>query len=244
MKDSAIVAILDALAQAFKSLFSFRMVWLMVWPVLVSLFFWGVLVIVFWTPITGQIARLLAYLHLEAWLTGIEPGWLAAGVHALLVLLAFVPVVMFSALLLTSVFAVPVMLRQVSQSHYPALEKRHGGGIAGSLANAFVATLVYVGLWIVTLPLWLLGPIAALVPLVAAGYLNQRLFRYDALAEHADSAEQMKIFDTCKGQLWGLGTLLGLVQYVPVLNFFAPVYTGLAFVHFCLAKLSQARHPV
>ena len=237
------IAILDSLAQAFKSLFSFRMIWLMIWPVLTSLILWGVLAIAFWTPITGWITHLLSYLHLETWLTGIEPSWVAAGMHAILVLMAFVPLVMFSALLLTSIFAVPVMLKQLSQSHYPALEKRHGGSIAGSLANAFVGTLVYVGLWIVTLPLWLLGPIAAIVPFIAAGYLNQRLFRYDALSEHADSTELKKVIEDNKSQMWGLGIVLGLVQYVPILNFFAPVFTGLAFVHFCLAKLSMSRHP-
>jgi CysZ protein len=238
------ISILDALAQALKSLFSFRMIWLMVWPVLTSLIFWGVLAIVFWTPITDLFLQLLSYLHLETWLTGIKPAWVAAGIHALLVLLAFVPLVMFSALLLTSIFAVPVMLKQVSQSHYPALERRHGGSIVGSLANAFIGTFVYVGLWIVTLPAWLLGPIAAIIPFIAAGYLNQRLFRYDALSEHADSAELKKVIEDNKGQLWGLGIVLGLVQYVPILNFFAPVFTGLAFVHFCLAKLCLTRYPV
>ena len=235
------IEILDALAQAFKSLFSLRMIWLMVWPVLLSLAFWGVLAVLLWTPITGLMTQLLDYLHLETWLAGIEPAWVAAGVHALLVLLAFVPVVMFSALLLTSIFAVPVMLKQVSLSDYPALERRRGGGIVGSLANAFIGTLVYIGLWIVTLPLWLLGPVAAIMPFIAAGYLNQRLFRYDALSEHADRAELKRVIDENKGQLWGLGILLGLAQYVPLLNFFAPVYTGLAFVHFCLAKLHLAR---
>jgi CysZ protein len=239
-----LIAIIDSLAQAFKSLFSFRMLWLMVWPVLVSLIFWAVLAIVFWTPITGLIAQLLSYLKLETWLAGIQPAWVAAAIHALLVLLAFVPVVMFSALLLTSIFAVPVMIGQVSRTHYPALEQRHGGSIAGSLANAFVATIVYIGLWVVTLPLWLLGPIAAILPFIASGYLNQRLFRYDALSEHADRAELNEVIKENKEALWGLGIVLGLVQYVPILNFFAPVFTGLAYVHFCLAKLSLSRHPV
>ncbi|MGO9443765.1 MAG: EI24 domain-containing protein [Thiobacillaceae bacterium] len=238
------IAIIDSLAQAFRSLFNFRMLWLMIWPVLVSLVFWAALAVVFWTPITGLIAQLLSYLKLETWLVGIQPAWIAAAIHALLVLLAFVPVVMFSALLLTSIFAVPVMLKQVSLSTYPALERRNGGSIAGSMANAFIATIVYIGLWVVTLPLWLLGPVAAIVPFIASGYLNQRLFRYDALTEHADPAELRNVIEQNKGALWGLGILLGLVQYVPILNFFAPVFTGLAFVHFCLAKLSLTRQAV
>jgi hypothetical protein len=38
-----------------------------------------------------------------------------------------------------------------------------------------------------------------------------------------------------------LGILLGMVQFVPLLNFFAPVFTGLAFIHFCLGKLRDRR---
>jgi uncharacterized protein involved in cysteine biosynthesis len=96
-------------------------------------------------------------------------------------------------------------------------------------------------LWIVTLPLWLLGPVGAVVPFIAAGYLNQRLFRYDALAAHADSAEIKALIEENKGALWGLGILLALVQFVPLLNFFAPVFTGLAFIHYCLGKLRDRR---
>jgi len=36
--------------------------------------------------------------------------------------------------------------------------------------------------WIVTLPLWLTGVGAVLAPVLTSAYLNQRMFRYDALA--------------------------------------------------------------
>jgi CysZ protein len=40
---------------------------------------------------------------------------------------------------------------------------------------------------------------------------------------------------------WGLGLLTGLLQFVPLLNLLAPVVTGLAFIHFGLARLSELR---
>jgi hypothetical protein len=235
------IALLDALAGGFKSLFSLRMVWLMIWPVLVSVALWAVLVLVFWSPLQAAWLWLYEYLGLAQWLTGIEPGWIGAALQVLVYLMLFVPLVMLTALMLTAIFGMNAMIRTVSERSFPQLERRRGGGILGSVANAFLALVVVVGLWIVTLPLWLLGPVGVVIPLIAAGYLNQRLFRYDALAEHADTAEFKAVIEDNKGSLWGLGLLLGLLQFVPLLNFFAPVYTGLVFIHFCQAKLRDRR---
>jgi hypothetical protein len=40
-----------------------------------------------------------------------------------------------------------------------------------------------------------------------------------------------------------MAAFLGLLHFVPVLNFLAPVYMGLAFTHYGLEKLDQLRNP-
>ena len=115
------------------------------------------------------------------------------------------------------------------------------GGIAGSLLNALVAIGVFIAIWVLTLPLWLVGA-GVVIPFVAAAYLNQRLFRYDALAEHASREEMRAIFSTHQPSLWGLGLLTGLAQFIPFFNLFAPVLAALAFIHYGLARLAQLRH--
>jgi hypothetical protein len=235
------IAMLDALAGAFRSLFSLRMLWLMVWPVLAAILLWAVLAFVFWTPLQNAWLWLYEYLGIAQWMTGIEPAWIGAALQVILHLMLFVPLVMLTALVLTAIFGMDAMVKTVSEDFFPQLEKRRGGGVIGSAANAFIAVVVYIGLWVVTLPLWLLGPVGAVIPFLTAGYLNQRLFRYDALAIHADADELKTIIEQNRGGLWALGILLGLVQFVPVLNLFAPVFTGLAFIHYCLARLSERR---
>jgi CysZ protein len=96
-------------------------------------------------------------------------------------------------------------------------------------------------LWLVTLPLWLTGIGAVLAPVLTSAYLNQRLFRYDALAEHASAAEFAQVLRDSRGELFLLGILLSLLLYVPLLNLLVPVLSGLAFTHFCLARLAQVR---
>ena len=235
------MSLLDALLRALRNLFSVRMLWLLIWPMLAALLLWGLLAAVFWDDLNHFFVWALGTLGVRQWFEGADLHILGVGLSVLLHLILLVPAVMFTALMITALFAVPIMVRHVAQAHYPGLEQRHGGTFVGSLGNALLGTLGYLGLWIATLPLWLFGPLGALAPLLAAGYLNQRLFRYDALAEHADRAEMRAVFCKHRAKLWLLGGLLALLQYVPGVNFFAPVLTGLAFVHFLLEALFRQR---
>ena len=99
---------------------------------------------------------------------------------------------------------------------------------------------LFIALWVVTLPLWLVG-VGMIVPFAAAAYLNQRLFRYDAIAEHASTDEMAALFRQERGSWWGLGLLTGLVQFVPLLNLLGPVLAALAFIHYGLDRLNRQR---
>jgi hypothetical protein len=157
------------------------------------------------------------------------------------VLALLAPVVIVTALLIATVFAMPVLVRHVAQSDYPNLDRRHGGTVIGSIWNALAAIFLFALLWIVTLPLWLLGPLAALLPLLLSAYLNQRLFRYDALSDHADAAEMKQIFEFARGRLFLLGLITGVMYFIPPFNLVAPVFSALAFIHLCLAELEGLR---
>lgn len=230
----------SALARALRDLFSLRVLWVVVWPLLVASLLWLALAIVFWAPIAGWTAAGLERIGIEAWLTGIEPVWLANGLQVLLHVLVFVPLVYVTALVITALFAMPALIRVVAERDYPELARAHGGSMVGSVWNAVVAMLAFVGIWIVTLPLWLIG-VGVIVPFVAAAWLNQRLFRYDAVAEHASADEMARLFEYERGGWWALGALTGLLQFVPLLNLLGAVFAALAFIHFGLARLARLR---
>ncbi len=168
---------------------------------------------------------------IQVWLDQLEPLWIANGLQALLHLMLFVPLVMLTALVLTALFAMPTLIRVVAERDYPQLKRENGGGFVGSVWNAVIAIVVFVALWLLTLPLWLIG-VGVLIPFVATAYLNQRLFRYDALAEHATAGEMATLFKSERSGWWGLGLLTGLVQFVPVLDLLGPVFAALAFIHY------------
>ncbi|MBC2760339.1 EI24 domain-containing protein [Thiobacillus sp.] len=206
--------VLDSLVRALRDLFQPRVLWVVIWPMLAAGLLWLVLAVTFWTTFSGWIALGLDKLGIQTWLTGLEPVWIANGIQALLHVLFYVPLVYLTALVITALFGMTALIRIVAERHYPELKRENGGSFVGSLWNALIAMIVY---------------------------LNQRLFRYDAIAEHASAAEMAALFKNARSGWWGLGVLTGLVQFVPLLNLLGPVFAALAFIHYGLARLDQQR---
>jgi hypothetical protein len=234
--------ILEALARAFASLLHPRMLWLMVWPMFVALVIWLTLALLYW----GQALDWMdVHLHQSAlydWTVSIWPFRLIASWTGwLLLLLAFVPLVLITAVLIIGVVAMPAMVDHVGEREYPTLARRKGGTLGGSLWNALVASFVLVLLCLVTLPLWLVPLFWPVLPVVLLGYLNQRVYRYDALAEHGTSAEMDSLVRRYRGELFGLGIVVALLGHVPVIGLLMPVYGGLAFIHYALDRLGELR---
>lgn len=219
-----------------------RMLWMMLWPVLVSAVLWTGLLIVLWAPLVAKVAALFqAALSQSEFLARFDlSDAVGLGARIALVIL-LVPLIQFTALLIIGVFGMTAMVDHVARRAFPDLQRRSGGTQAGSLANGIVAVAGLVGLGLLSLPLWLLPPLWPVIPVAIFGWMNQRVLRYDALAEHASAEEMQWLFRARRGGLLVLGALLALAAYVPVAGLFAPVVFGLAFIHYLLGALEGAR---
>jgi CysZ protein len=235
-----VTSVFEALSRAFRDMFQFQVLWIIIWPILAASLLWLVLGVAFWNTFSLWIASGLTAIGIQTWLEGVEPRWIAYGIQGIAHLILFVPLVFITALVITALFAMPALIRLVATSDYPNLKRENGGGFIGSVLNALVALTIFVALWVITIPLWLVG-VGVIIPFVATAYLNQRLFRYDALAEHASREEMQTIFSAQRASLWALGLLTGLMQFIPFLNLVAPVLAALAFIHFGLTRLSELR---
>jgi CysZ protein len=219
-----------------------RMLWLLVWPMLVSLALWGAVAIALWTRAAIWLAGVLErWLETAMFFAQIDlAGAALVAAHVVLFLL-FVPLVYLTAVFILSLFGMQKMVEHVGSRAFPGLERRRGGGVAGSGWNAVVAFLGMLGMGLASLPLWLLPPLWPLIPLAIFGWVNQRLLRYDAVAEHADREEMERLFREQRGSLYLLGALMALTAYIPLVGLLAPVLFGLAFIHYLLGALNSAR---
>ena len=234
-------AVFHAMGGALRDLREPRVLALALLPPLAAILVWAVLAWAF----ADDWARLVAdWIAGTPWLAWVR-DWGLSSVFiwgsAIAAIAALLPVMLITAVLVTDIVAMPVIVPLVGSRDYPQLKQLKGGTILGSVVNAMTAIIVFAVLWLVTLPLWLTGIGAVLAPVLTSAYLNQRLFRYDALAEHASAAEFALILRASRGDLFLLGILLSLLLYVPFINLLVPVYSGLAFTHFCLARLARVR---
>jgi CysZ protein len=234
------VSLFTALARAMRDLAQPRVIAVLFLPMIGAIVLWSVLAFFFWDAWTGAFRTLIEGTAIARWLEAQGAGWMLEGFGILVLIVLLLPAILITAVLITELVAMPVIVSAVART-YLGLEKRKGGTTLGGLANAVAAIAIFALLWLATLPLWLTGIGAVVLPVLNSAYLNQRLFRYDALAEHASRSEYSSIVRRNKGALYLLGLTLAPLYYIPVVNLIAPVMAGLAFTHYCLGELAKLR---
>lgn len=234
--------ILLAFLDAIRSMMHPRMLLLMIWPLALAALLWIVAAVFFGAMTVSWLQSYLTDSIVAQWTSqwfDFAPVAAALGWFALAIL--FVPLVLVTASLIIGIFGMPKMVDHIAARRYPNLERKHGGGIGAMTVNAFFALFVFLLLSLITLPLWFVPVLWPVIPVLLFAYFNQRMFRFDALAEHASEEEMRDLSSRHGGEMFLLAILLSLLAHVPILGFFTPVISGLAFIHYCLARLAEAR---
>lgn len=236
------MSLVASIAFALTNLVHPRMLWLMLWPVVIAAVIWGGIALAFWTEFVLWLGGVLRnWLSSATFFIDWDPSTAALVAAKILTVIAIVPLIQLTALLILGMFGMQAMVEHVATRSYPQLERRRGGGFAGSAWNSVLALLGLAGLALASVPLWFFPPLWPVLPVAIMGWVNQRVLRYDALAEHADGEEMRRIFRERRGKMYLLGVLLALIAYVPVIGLFAPVVFGLAFIHYLLGTLRADR---
>jgi len=232
-----------AWTRAARSLMRPDIMWHLLWPTLLAFVLWLVVAVLVW----GRAAELL--LHFAQGLPWMS-GWFVAGstsasllvgfTHVLLILL-FLPLCLLTATVLISLLALPLMLDRVATTDYPDLVERRGGSQIGSVVNAVWALLLFLMVGLCSLPLWFIPGMGVVLSVFLSAWLNQRCYRYDALMRHADRNELRALPRQHRGGLYMIGATAGVLVFVPLFNLFVPALSGLAFVHYLLQALREAR---
>jgi hypothetical protein len=244
-----------------------RMLLLTILPFVLSLLLWGVAL---WLGLQPMIDWLHAYFvdnNLFQWATSVL-GWFGLGtiktvLVPLIAMWLLLPLMVVTALLFVGAIAMPAIARHVASRHYPQLAQLHGGSLAGSLGVSLGSFLVFMLLWLVTLPLNALPPLAFVVQPVLWGWLTYRVMAYDALAEHASSEERRLLMREHRWPLLTIGIAAGAMGAAPTLLWLGGalsvilfpllagvsiwlyvlvfVFSGLWFQHYTLAALARLR---
>ena len=228
-------SLLRALSRAARDLLRPALLFQVLWPPIAAFLLWSAVAWFAWLPAAEWIE---AQFPDWAWL-----NWFGPWLSHLAVFLAFAPLIYVTALLLLAAFALPRMMTIVAARDYPDLSRQGSAQAAlwGSVWNTLAAGSVFIVGWLISLPLLLIPGALLVLPLLWSAWLNQRAFRFDALAEHALPVERERLFRRERSNLFGAGLVSALATYVPVLHLAAPGFAALLFVHLCLGALRELR---
>ncbi len=237
--------ILRALGRGLVSQFHPRMLWLAVWPFLVAFAAWLALGWVFGGAVQAWLSQALAGSPIGGPIDTTFSWFGVTGGLAVIVWVVYwgcvFALMVLTALLIIATVAMPAVVAHVASRDYPALARKNGGSYAGSLGNAAWVSIVFLVGFVVTIPLWLIAPLAILVPLLWWGWATARMFRYDALVAHASGEEREILFARHGKAFLAIGVVVSLLNFVPPLFFLVPILGGLAFTHYALRALERLR---
>lgn len=243
---SAFSRCLAALLKGALSQFNPSMLALLVWPFLIAVVFWGVTAFWLWAPLVEWLSQswLLSnslVKSVSGWAQIIGISDVGGGFARLMAALLLAPAVLVTGVLVIGVVAMPIVTRYLSARHFADVERRGKFSLWANLANAAVALLVFVVGYLVSLPLWLIPPLALVVPWLWWGWLTARIMRLDSLIEHAEPDERVLLIRRHRKEYLVLGLLVSSLNYIPPLFLITPVLSALVFGHFSLARLREIR---
>ncbi len=237
--------VLAAFSRSIVSQLHPRMLALLVWPFLVAIVGWIVLAWFAWGPLVDWIADgLLARSSMIQWTfdrmgaMGFEsaPDFAATA----LALLVAIPMIFATGVALVAVLAMPIVVRHLGE-RYPEVQRAGSASVAASIWNAVSSLAIFVVGYLLTMPLWLVPPLAFIVPWLWWSWLTARTMRFDSLVEHADPLERRALIKTHRRSYLLLGMLVTVLNYIPPLFLVTPVLSALAYAHFSLDALRRAR---
>lgn len=244
-----------------------KMLLLSALPFLLSLLLWGLLLWWGLQPLIDSLQALFAEHDLfrtsSALLGSVGLGMLKTVIVPLIAMFMLLPLMILTALIFMGLFAMPAIGRHVGGRHFPQLEKKHGGSLAGSVGTALATFLLFIVVWVVMLPLYAFPPAALVGQALLWGWLTYRVMAYDAMADYASVDERQAIMRSRRTQLLLIGVVSGAagavpgmlwmggvmsVVFFPFLAAFAIwlyvlifIFTGLWFQYYCLEALSALR---
>jgi len=229
--------VIQALVRTLGTLARPRVWLLLVGPAVAALMVWLGLTIFL---LDGLIATFIDYPPMS-WLTGWGAAWLAKLLAALGGWVLILAGAYVTAILLSAVFILPLLLNHLAASDYPELARMGKDSVTASTWNSVSAALLFVAGWLLTLPLWLVPGLGLVLPFFWMAWLNRRTFAYDALAVHATDVEWRQLRARHAAPLLLLGGLLALFAHVPLLGLLAPSLAAIAYIHYCLEALRRVR---
>ncbi|MFB9244818.1 EI24 domain-containing protein [Massilia antarctica] len=245
-----------------------KMLLLTVIPFVLSVVLWAALLAFGFQPLLDYVQTLFQnhdwFKTSSGMLGSFGMGALKTMIVPLIAMLLLLPLMILTSIVFMGVAAMPPITRHVAARHFSTLEEKHGGSFMASIAINVSSAVLFLAVWILTLPLYVFPPLAVLVQVVLWGWLTARVMVYDALEDYASADEMKELRRRHRPQLAFIGAVSGFIGALPgivwiggalmsvlLFPFLAAisiwlyvlifVFTALWFQYYCMQALADLR---
>ena len=187
----------------------------------------GLILWIFWGSFSALIAGLVSHIPLIGSL-----GFVQSASSFLGALIVGYGLVIALITILTSLYS-PKLLVKLAKKSYPTVEARDYSKISKSIFYNIKATVIFIVLLILFLPLIFVPILGQIVMLFLWAILLKEPTFYDV------SSLFIKNENEYKGErsIWIVALIASLFNFVPILNIFAPIFAQIMFMHWILPRI-------
>ncbi|UHL62498.1 EI24 domain-containing protein [Paralcaligenes sp. KSB-10] len=214
-------------------------------PLLIAILGAIILLWVFWTPLTHWLNAELSdwgvLNHIDQWMLAIGLFSIKLYLIPMLAVGILLPISGILGLVIAAIFVMPIVLRHLEKRDYQGLKRQGQFSAAVSVWNAVWVGLLFAAGWLLTMPLWLIPPLALVLPVLWWAFAFSRMLRVDSLIDHASGQERRILWRRHNREYWLIGLCLSLINLFPPAWIVLPVFSALVFAHYSLEALRQLR---
>ena len=164
------------------------------------------------------------------WLDGVGLPNLKTVVAPLVVIFSVTPLVVVASLLAVSFFMTTALTRMVAERRFATLQRKEGASFLQSVLWTLLSVVLALGAFLVTLPWWLVPPLALVLPALIWGWLTYRVLVFDVLADFASTPERRTLMARHRMAWLGMGVATGLMGAAPSVVWASGALFAAAFV--------------
>jgi len=211
-----------------------RILWLTIQPFLIAGIFWTIVLWWGWDYLVGGVSDFLTTSTFAVWIQSLldQVGWdqARAVIAPFFSVVIIMPLIIVSLLIIVSFASVDGVVKHLEkQKNYSGLKALKGGSLWGSFFYSLWSTLLCLFFMLLTLPVWWVPPIFAIVPPLFWGWLTMRLMSYDVLARHASEQEREELLEKHRVPLLIMGIIAGILGAVPSFFWVSSIFVLVLF---------------